>query len=127
MPSLPLPAREDVLVASLQEPQKIRGFCLRAVEEQRPGNFIGCKVSLEGVGLGPDSLCFGWNPNSSEQHAGHVGYVSKLGHENHLRVCFLKIQISGPHSGPTGLEFIGERTENVYFKLSLRHTHTCSL
>lgn len=27
-------AREEVLMTSLQAPQKIRGFCLRAVEEQ---------------------------------------------------------------------------------------------
>jgi len=90
-----LPAREQVY-GHLQEPQKIRGFYLRTVEEQWPGNFIGCKVSLEGVGLGPGSLCFRRNPNSSGQHPWHIVCVSKLGHENHLRVCVKNIDFRAP-------------------------------
>lgn len=89
--------QENRCMASLQEPQKIRGFYLRTVEEQWPGNFIGCKVSLEGVGLGPGSLCFRRNPNSSGQHPWHIICVSKLGHENHLRVCVKNIDFRAPY------------------------------
>lgn len=45
--------QEKRCMASLKELQNIRGFCLRTVEEQWPGNLIGCQVSLEEVCLGP--------------------------------------------------------------------------
>lgn len=102
------------VMASLQESQQIRGFCLRATGEQWPASLIDYKVSLEGVSFGPGSFFFWRNffyPN--EQHWWLLVLI-KLGHENNLRVYVKNTDFKAP-SQVHWIRFLGQGTENVYF------------
>ena len=79
-------------------------------------------VSLEAVSLGSGSLCFWRQPDSKWAAWVTCSIVFLYLVVEIIWGSALKIQLPGLHSRPTELEFLGERTENVYFN-TLLSTH----